>query len=184
MIHDEKIDRTSNGKGHVKDYTYDQLCQFNFNYRFDGIEAKIPLLEELLDYCIGKDVILNIEIKTDKIQYPNIERMTYMMIKEKGLLDRVMFSSFHLESLLNLRELDDSIYLGYLYEDNYQVNKAKVFEYRFNGAHPKYTFLNEKEINDYLRRGIDVNTWTVDSDDIKDFLVDEGVKTIITNKDI
>lgn len=80
--------------------------------------------------------------------------------------------------------LDDSIYLGYLYEDNYQVNKAKVFEYRFNGAHPKYTFLNEKEINDYLRRGIDVNTWTVDSDDIKDFLVDEGVKTIITNKDI
>lgn len=95
-----------------------------------------------------------------------------------------MFSSFHLESLLNLRELDDSIYLGYLYEDNYQVNKAKVFEYRFNGAHPKYTFLNEKEINDYLRRGIDVNTWTVDSDDIKDFLVDEGVKTIITNKDI
>ena len=57
-------------------------------------------------------------------------------------------------------------------------------EYRFNGAHPKYTFLNEKEINDYLRRGIDVNTWTVDSDDIKDFLVDEGVKTIITNKDI
>ena len=180
LIHDEKIDRTSNGKGYVKDYTYDQLCQFNFNYRFDGIEAKIPLLEELLDYCIGKDVILNIEIKTDKIQYPNIERMTYMMIKEKGLLDRVMFSSFHLESLLNLRELDDSIYLGYLYEDNYQVNKAKVFEYRFNGAHPKY----EKEINDYLRRGIDVNTWTVDSDDIKDFLVDEGVKTIITNKDI
>lgn len=119
LIHDEKIDRTSNGKGYVKDYTYDQLCQFNFNYRFDGIEAKIPLLEELLDYCIGKDVILNIEIKTDKIQYPNIERMTYMMIKEKGLLDRVMFSSFHLESLLNLRELDDSIYLGYLYEDNY-----------------------------------------------------------------
>ena len=88
LIHDEKIDRTSNGKGYVKDYTYDQLCQFNFNYRFDGIEAKIPLLEELLDYCIGKDVILNIEIKTDKIQYPNIERMTYMMIKEKGLLDR------------------------------------------------------------------------------------------------
>ena len=90
LIHDEKIDRTSNGKGYVKDYTYDQLCQFNFNYRFDGIEAKIPLLEELLDYCIGKDVILNIEIKTDKIQYPNIERMTYMMIKEKGILENLM----------------------------------------------------------------------------------------------
>lgn len=184
LIHDEKINRTSNGKGYVKDYTYEQLCQFNFNYRFDGIEAKIPLLEELLDYCIGKDVILNIEIKTDKIQYPDIEQMTYDLIKEKGLLNKVIFSSFHLESLLKLKEIDASVYLGYLFEEDYQVNKAKVFEYHFNGAHPKYVFLNEQEINDYISQGIDVNTWTVNSDDIKDFLVAEGVKTIITNKDI
>lgn len=184
LIHDEKINRTSNGKGYVKDYTYEQLCQFNFNYRFDGIEAKIPLLEELLDYCIGKDVILNIEIKTDKIQYPDIEQMTYDLIKEKGLLSKTIFSSFHLESLLKLREIDASVYLGYLFEEDYQVNKAKVFEYHFNGAHPKYVFLNEQEINDYISQGIDVNTWTVNSDDIKDFLVAEGVKTIITNKDI
>lgn len=116
---DAGVDRVVLARENTLDEIAD-ICQntINFNYRFDGIEAKIPLLEELLDYCIGKDVILNIEIKTDKIQYPNIERMTYMMIKEKGLLDRVMFSSFHLESLLNLRELDDSIYLGYLYEDN------------------------------------------------------------------
>ena len=60
LIHDEKINRTSNGKGYVKDYTYQQLCQFNFNYRFKDIDAKIPLLEELLDYCMDKNVILNI----------------------------------------------------------------------------------------------------------------------------
>ena len=48
LIHDEKIDRTSNGKGYVKDYTYDQLCQFNFNYRFDGIEAKIPVVRGIV----------------------------------------------------------------------------------------------------------------------------------------
>lgn len=184
LIHDEKINRTSNGKGYVKDYTYEQLCQFNFNYRFKGIEAKIPLLEELLDYCVGKDIVLNIEIKTDKIQYPNIEKMTYEMVKEKGLLDKVMFSSFHLDSLLRLRKLDETLYLGYLYENDYEVNKKKVFEYKFNGAHPKYIFLNEKEINDYHCHGIDVNTWTVNNEDIKDFLFAEGVKTIITNRDI
>ena len=72
LIHDEKIDRTSNGKGYVKDYTYDQLCQFNFNYRFDGIEAKIPLLEELLDYCIGKDVILYDDQRKGLIRSSNV----------------------------------------------------------------------------------------------------------------
>ncbi len=76
LIHDEKINRTSNGKGYVKDFTYNEFCKFNFNYRFKNIDARIPLLEELLDYCSDKDVILNLEIKTDKIHYPNIERMT------------------------------------------------------------------------------------------------------------
>ena len=184
LIHDEKINRTSNGKGYVKDYTYQQLCQFNFNYRFKDIDAKIPLLEELLDYCMDKNVILNIEIKTDKIQYLNIEKMTYNLVKSKGMLNRVIFSSFCLESLLTLREIDKNIYLGYLFEDDYIKNKELVFKYKFNAAHPKYVFLNEKEINDYLKRGIDVNTWTVNDFEIKDFLADEGVKGIITNRDI
>lgn len=184
LIHDEKIDRTSNGKGYVKDYSYEQLCQYNFNYKFKGVEAKIPLLEELLDYCINKDVVLNIEIKTDKIHYPNIEKMTYDLVKEKGLLDKVIFSSFNLNSLLKLREIDNTLYLGYLFEEDYQINKAKVFEHHFNAAHPKYVFLNEQEIEDYNRQGIDVNTWTVNDYEIKEFLVDAKVKTIITNKDI
>lgn len=184
LIHDEKINRTSNGKGYIKDYTYNELCKYNFNYRFKDVDAKIPLLEELLDYCIKKDVLLNLEIKTDKIHYNNIEQMTYDLVKQKGLLNKVIFSSFYLESLLKLRAIDKTIYLGYLFEDNYEENKAKVFKYKFNAAHPKYVFLNEKEISDYHKQGIDVNTWTVNNDEIKDFLFEEGVKIIITNRDI
>ena len=131
-----------------------------------------------------KTLILNLEIKTNKIRYSNIEKMTYNLVKSKGMLNRVIFSSFCLESLLTLREIDKNIYLGYLFEDDYIKNKELVFKYKFNAAHPKYVFLNEKEINDYLKRGIDVNTWTVNDFEIKDFLADEGVKVIITNRDI
>ena len=127
---------------------------------------------------------MNLEIKTDKIRYSNIEKMTYNLVKSKGMLNRVIFSSFCLGSLLTLREIDKNIYLGYLFEDDYIKNKELVFKYKFNAAHPKYVFLNEKEINDYLKRGIDVNTWTVNDFEIKDFLADEGVKVIITNRDI
>lgn len=184
LIHDEKINRTSNGKGYVKDLTYEELCQYNFNYRFKKCKEKIPLLEELLDYCKDKNVILNLEIKTDKIHYPNIEKMTYDLVKSKGMLNCVVFSSFCLESLLKLREIDRNIYLGYIFEKDYLKNKELVFKYKFNAAHPKYIFLNGEEINDFLAKGIDVNTWTVNDYEIKDFLVDEGVKMIITNRDI
>ena len=67
LIHDEKINRTSNGKGYVKDLTYDELCKYNFNYHFKEYKEKIPLLEELLDYCKNRETILNLEIKTNKI---------------------------------------------------------------------------------------------------------------------
>ena len=183
LIHDETINRTSNGRGYVKDYTYQELCKFNFNYRFKNVEAKIPLLAELLDYCYGKDVILNLEIKTDKIQYPNIEQMTYDLVKEKGMLKQVMFSSFHLDSLLKLQSIDPDLYLGYLFEDEYQKNKELVLKHHFH-CHSKYVFLNEQEIKDYLKHHLDVNTWTVNDEEIKDFLLEAGVKTIITNKDI
>lgn len=183
LIHDEKINRTSNGKGYVKDYTYQELCAFNFNYRFKNMEAKIPLLAELLDYCDGKDVILNLEIKTDKIHYPHIEQMTYDLVKEKGMLKQVMFSSFHLDSLLKLREIDPDLYLGYLFEDDYQKNKALALKHHLH-CHSKYVFLNEQEIKDYLSHHLDVNTWTVDDEEIKEFLFEAGAKTIITNKDI
>lgn len=144
LIHDEKINRTSNGKGYVKDLTYDELCKYNFNYRFKEYKEKIPLLEELLDYCKNREIILNLEIKTDKIRYSNIEKIIYNLVKSKGMLNRVIFSSFCLESLLTLREIDKNIYLGYLFEDDYIKNKELVFKYKFNAAHPKYVFLNEK----------------------------------------
>lgn len=160
LCHDEKINRTSNGQGYIKDYTYEELCQFRFNYKFKDFDEKIPLLEELLDLAKGKDVILNIELKTDKIHYQGIEEEVYQMVKDKGMLKQVMFSSFYLPSLLKLKEIDESLYLGYLFEDDYQKNKQLCFQYHLNG-HPREDFLNEDEIAEFKMHNLDLNTWTV-----------------------
>ena len=37
-----------------------------------------------------------------------------------GMLDRVLFSSFYVDSLYKLRAIDSSLYLGYLFEDDYE----------------------------------------------------------------
>ena len=59
VIHDEKIDRTSNGQGAVLDYTYEELLAFDFGCKFYGERrgVKLPLLSdvyELLDLGFGK----------------------------------------------------------------------------------------------------------------------------------
>lgn len=184
LIHDETIDRTSNGKGYVKDYTYEELLQFNFNNGMPGFEEKIPTLKQLLVLLQDSNIKLNIEIKTDKIAYDNIEWMTYILIKEFDYLENTVFSSFNHKSLLKLRSFDNYIYLGYLYEHKktYQQDKDLVFEHCFNAAHPKHTFLNEDELATYLKAGIDVNTWTVNDYKEAKWLINKGVSIIISNK--
>lgn len=54
LCHDEKINRTSDGKGYIKDMTYEELCAYNFGTKENP--QRISLLKELLELCKGKNV--------------------------------------------------------------------------------------------------------------------------------
>ncbi|MCE3399617.1 glycerophosphodiester phosphodiesterase, partial [Staphylococcus aureus] len=76
IIHDDTIDRTSNGKGKVKDYTLEELREFDFGVkRGDAFKGeRIPTFDEVLDLVNNFSKKLLIEIKTPS-QYPGIEEM-------------------------------------------------------------------------------------------------------------
>ena len=158
LCHDEKINRTSDGKGYIKDMTY-----------------------ELLELCKGKNVKINLEIKTNKIQYPGIELESYQMIKEMGMLDQVLFSSFYVDSLYKLRAIDSSLYLGYLFEDDYEKNKQLCLTQKFH-VHAREDFLDEDEIALFLKAGLDINTWGVKNRFRYAYFKEKGVNIVIANK--
>ena len=99
VIHDEDIERTFKGKGLVKDYTLRQLKEFKpRNTVFhDNLECKIPTLEEILDIIKDPNVKINIELKTDIIQYDNIEKDVIDLVNKYGLKEQVILSSFNHE---------------------------------------------------------------------------------------
>jgi len=64
VIHDETIDRVSNGSGWVKDYTLSQLKKFNFNKTFPEYGfVTIPTLEEVYDLLKDTGLTVNVELK-------------------------------------------------------------------------------------------------------------------------
>ena len=71
VIHDEKIDRTYFGNGYVKDYTLAKLSKLKNRDLLHTCNkyVYIPELEEVLNLIRNKDIILNIEIKNNKINY-------------------------------------------------------------------------------------------------------------------
>lgn len=181
LIHDEKINRTSTGKGYVKDYRLDELKQYNYNYHFYGT-YEIPTLKELLLFIKDKDFIVNLEIKTDVIEYLDIEKKVVELVKQYGVEKQVLYSSFHLESVLKLKELGPNAYVGYLIENHYPKKRQILNEYHIKAIHPKYSFISEKNMKDFKQNHIQVAVWTVKNLKEYERLKDLGVDIIISNE--
>ncbi|MEV0586243.1 glycerophosphodiester phosphodiesterase [Nonomuraea sp. NPDC050310] len=96
-IHDETVDRTTDGTGRVDSFSYAELSRLDAGYRFTDLDgrasfrgkgARIPRLEELFTRYRK---LFNIEIKAP---YPGIEAKLWALIQKHGLADRVVVVSF------------------------------------------------------------------------------------------
>lgn len=181
LIHDEKINRTSDGKGYVKDMTLSELRQYNFCYEKSG-RYPIPTLKELLEFIQDKDFLVNIELKTDVIHYEGIEEKVYQMVKDYGVENQIYYSSFYLPSVLKIKQLDPEAYVGYLMEKNYKKKTLELYTNHIQAYHPRYNYLNEKRIKELKENDICIGTWTVPSRKEYERLKELGVDIIISNE--
>jgi len=117
VIHDEKLERTTNGSGLVKDYTLEELQRLDAGTWFDEEFAgeKMPTLDQILDEFASTELIFNIELKSGIVLYPGLEEKVIEEVKRRNLTDQVVLSSFNHYSLVTCRELNKEIRTGMLY---------------------------------------------------------------------
>ena len=184
VIHDERIDRTTDGTGFVKDYTYKELAQFNAAKLHPQTAEfqRIPAFEEYCAWAKQAGIETNIEIKTGVYYYEGIERKTLDIIRRHGLEDKVMFSSFNHVSLLRIKELMPEAVCGAL------MGRAGIgnagYYCRTNGFafyHPDYEGLTREMTENCKNYGIGLNVWTVNSMEGLERLYEWGCEGIITN---
>ena len=118
VMHDDTVDRTTNGTGLIRNLTLAQLKELD---ACNGMEqyrgAKVPTLGEVFDLVKDTHHIVNVEIKADDWFYPEIAEKCLALTKEKGLEDRVIYSTFNHYVLMHLRELKPDAKLGMLFGD-------------------------------------------------------------------
>lgn len=185
VVHDEEISRVSDGQGYIKDYTLGELRHFQFNRTHSEYkDIKIPLLEDVLEqFKEKKDFLFNIELKNNIFAYEGMEERIISLVKEMGLLDRILFSSFYHKSMLRLRKMNSNVKTAFLYCDGILDVHDYAKKYAVKAVHPAWYLLNRDNMFLFLREfGIEVNVWTVDSGKEIRRLCDMGVDGIITNK--
>lgn len=184
VIHDEKVDRTSDGKGLVRAYTLKQLRTFNYNRtKPQHFHADIPTLEEVLLYIRDKtDMTLNIELKTGTYFYPGLEEKTVRMVHAMGMEQRVIYSSFNHYSILQVKKLDPQAETGLLYDNGFVDVPGYASKLGVSALHPSW---HELQYPDYLedckRYHLDINVWTINREDLMRQMCKAGVHAIITN---
>lgn len=183
VIHDEDIKRTFKGKGLVKDYTLEELKNFKCRkLRFiDNDLCKIPTLKEVLDLLKDKNILLNIEAKTDEIHY-DLEEDVLNLVRDYDMEDRVLISSFNHKCIDKFKRLDNNLKYAYLYWDD--KNKEllgltnNLGNYSINISLKLVTQdLIEKAHNNNLK----VYVYTVNSPDIMRKLAELGVDGIFSD---
>ncbi len=116
VIHDERIDRTTDGCGFVKDYTLEELKTFHIHTGKEEPEH-IPTIDETLDLLENKiraGLLLNIELKNSIYPYEGMEEKIIELVKGHGFQNRIVWSSFSALSLEKLRNLLPDAEIGIL----------------------------------------------------------------------
>jgi len=175
IIHDFRVERTTNGRGAVQELTLAQLRQLELA----GGE-KIPTLEELFE-AIGTQLLYNLEIKEKGWRGSGAVTAVADCIRRFGFEDRVLVSSFNPFTIRRAKRL---------------MAKATPLAmirapgpYRYThllvacaADHPHYSLVSRRYMDWARKRNHRVHVWTVDKPEEARRLVSLGVHAIITNK--
>jgi glycerophosphoryl diester phosphodiesterase len=183
LIHDEMVNRTTDGAGFVKDYTYSDLAKLDagswLSNEFCGL--RIPSIDELIYLVKDTDIIINFEIKTGIIQYKDIEEKLINIIYEHNLQDKVILSSFNHYSMVKCKEISSEIKTGLLYMEGLYKPEQYAKFVGANALHPYFYALNSELIKIIKAEGIEINTFTVNEVNYMKYFYQAGIDGIITN---
>jgi glycerophosphoryl diester phosphodiesterase len=105
-MHDNNIDRTTDGKGMLREYSSDELRAFNLK----GSKEKIPELEEVMQVVKGRCALL-VEIKSDGKKNRGAEEKIIDLIRKYDAYGWCFIQSFHDKALERVHEADSNVVL-------------------------------------------------------------------------
>lgn len=185
VIHDETVDRTSNGHGRVVDQTLSDLKRLDFSNGKEGfLDVRIPTLPEVYALLQPTELMINVEIKCDVVIYWGIWEKLIALEREMGMQGRIFYSSFNHYVLPKIRELDPDAKIGLLYGEALIDPWVYADYVKADALHPHYlaALYGPGMLEGCKKNRIAVHTWTVDDPAAIYKLAEAGVEAVITNK--
>ena len=182
LIHDETVDRTTDGAGNVHEMTFDVVRALDagarqFAPKFHG--AKIPTLAEVLDLTKGK-ALLQIEVKQ-----AGIENQVADVVREAGGIADCEVHSFYPNVERAMRAVEPRMASALLTDGRRVADWQDFFGFALSlnaqGVSVYYVFATPEIVRQGQKRSLTFMTWTVDGEDDMAKMCDAGVDSICSN---
>ncbi len=187
-IHDETVDRTTNGSGPVTSYDLEELQRLDAGSWFSSQWAgeTIPTMAEVLEVAKGR-VLVNIEIKSEVVTLEaegGIAEKVVRLINEMKMSDQVIVSSFEPLALQHVRAIDPSIVTASLF--NKDIHRGWAPSDVVNPVDSRALNISQKRVTpalmDQCRTSeIPVGVYTVNKKRNMRKMIRLGVQAIFTN---
>lgn len=183
VIHDETIDRTTNGKGKVSDLNLSEIRKYDAGSFFskEFSEEHIPTLQELIEK-MPKDTVFDIEVKSEGIEMARIRLAEVLttLIRNLNIRNRIFVSSFDARLLEKVKLKDPSLLRGQLLDKEWDQSLWDHSEPDL--ILPHHSSVNKEWVNRLNSENLMVIPYTVNEENDWIRLIDAGVSGIITDR--
>lgn len=175
VIHDDTIDRTTDGKGNVHDLSWKQLQKYHVNKN-----ERIPLLAEVFDLVNQRATII-IELKDPAAALPVADLITAYVRNKNWSYDNFIVVSFDHYAALRFHEYCSSIKTGVIFDGNPIGHADIARRAHANYAMMAYEWVTKEFIADAHATGIQVFAYTVNNKSLAKKLQKLKIDGIVSN---
>lgn len=177
LFHDDTVDRVSDGKGAVCDYTLENLKALKiYGNSTTGFYDKVITLREFMEKFSQYDIKFAIELKV-----AGVEKDTLDIITEFGVLEKTTFTSFTFDYISNIKKLNPKARIGWLTVNADDEAVEKLLSVGGEELAPKAENITEELMQKWRLKGLGVRAWGVSSTEIMKKMCDLKVDGMTVN---
>ena len=171
VMHDAKVDRTTNGSGAIADMTFDEIRALDAG---DG--EQVPTFVEVLKTTSTR-IRLLCELKGEGVVEAAVAAVTQL-----GLQKHVVFTSFDMGRIARVKEIDDTLEIGAILPNPSDDDIPMAHDLGATAIGVHYTNMSLCRIKQAVDLGMHIRAWNPDDLDDMKAMIGLGVSGVSTNR--
>ena len=171
VIHDETLQRTTNGRGYVHQTSFSQLRRLDA-----GKGERVPTLQEVID-LVKCRVGLVVELKD-----PRTADKVAEILAKNNFVDQTIVTSFIHSAVKTVKEVNPQIKTGVIFRSAPIKPSQLALDANANALFPYHKYVTTRMIDDAHSNYLTVNVWTVDTREEIEHYAEIGVDGVVTNR--